>query len=208
MGSSLGMTIEDAGANEIERLQEWRNDVIGSRRRLPDITYSIISYSKFILRFGFIMALILSLIVFSMYNVVPTEYWTKVPSSSLMRYHSEPNVDYRGEMQPYHFWLCFRSLYQNISEDLKTWDNIRTNRRTLRDEYNVDGDELLRSLSDKKVFTADEEKHIRSRGSSRERYDELFQQLFHKNPKIYVLVFLEALTAIGRQDARDFLLSL
>ncbi|CAG0904881.1 unnamed protein product, partial [Darwinula stevensoni] len=94
-----------------------------------------------------------------------------------------------------------------IGEDLKTWDKIRANRRKLRDEYNVDGEELLRCLSDRNVFTAPEEKQIRSKENPKLLYDELFEILLHKNPQKYAPVFLDALTVIGRQDVRDFLLS-
>ncbi|CAG0894304.1 unnamed protein product [Darwinula stevensoni] len=108
------------------------------------------------------------------------------------------NSDYMGEKAP--------SQIQ-ISEDLKTWDKIRANRRKLRDEYNVDVEELLRCLSDRNVFTAHEEKQIRSKENPKLLYDELFEILLHKNPKKYAPVFLDALTVIGRQDVRDFLLS-
>ncbi|CAG0898889.1 unnamed protein product [Darwinula stevensoni] len=93
------------------------------------------------------------------------------------------------------------------SENLISWNVIKANRLVLRDEYNVDGKELLRSLSDKNVFTLFEAKQIRSKDDPRELYDELFEILFHKDRNKYVSIFLNALTAIGRQDARDFLLT-
>ncbi|CAG0892906.1 unnamed protein product [Darwinula stevensoni] len=92
-------------------------------------------------------------------------------------------------------------------ENLKWWNIIRANRLVLRDEYNVDGKELLRNLSDKNVFTPPEEKQIRSKDDPRELYDELFEILFHKDGNKYVSIFLNTLTAIGRQDAREFLLT-
>ncbi|CAG0895503.1 unnamed protein product, partial [Darwinula stevensoni] len=93
-----------------------------------------------------------------------------------------------------------------INEDLETWDLIRANRRKLRDDYNLDFQELLLSLSEKKVFTATEEKQIRSKENGK-LFDELFDILVHKNPKKFIPVFLHTLAEIGRQDVKDFLLS-
>ncbi|CAG0902223.1 unnamed protein product [Darwinula stevensoni] len=86
-----------------------------------------------------------------------------------------------------------------INEEQETWDLIRANRRKLRDDYNLDFEELLLSLSEKKVFTAPEEKQIRSK-ENRKLFDELFEILVHKNPKKFIPVFLHTLTEIGRQD--------
>ncbi|CAG0882797.1 unnamed protein product [Darwinula stevensoni] len=93
-----------------------------------------------------------------------------------------------------------------INEELETWDLIRANRRKLRDYYNLDFEELLLSLSEKKVFTAPEEKQIRSK-ENQKLFDELFEILVHKNPKKFIPVFLDTLAEIGRKDVRDFLLS-
>ncbi|CAG0887761.1 unnamed protein product [Darwinula stevensoni] len=86
----------------------------------------------------------------------------------------------------------------------KTWDTIRQHRRRIRDDFNLDVDELLRFLSDKKVFTHNEEKIIRRVDDLSERFDKLFDILLVKNLDMIPL-FLEALSAMGRNDLRMFL---
>ncbi|CAG0894640.1 unnamed protein product [Darwinula stevensoni] len=98
-----------------------------------------------------------------------------------------------------------RKFIPRMSDEPQTWIRIRANRLKLRDEFNVDGDELLRSLSDKAVFTLHEEKRIRAITDPTMRFDELFHILFNKNPQKYFDVVLEALDHIGRQDAVIFL---
>ncbi|CAG0895641.1 unnamed protein product [Darwinula stevensoni] len=86
-----------------------------------------------------------------------------------------------------------------------TWDRIRENRMRLRDEFNLDFQELLRSLSDKGVFTLIEGQQIRGKPTPKQQFDELFDILICKNPQLYYPVFLKALTDIDRKDVRDFL---
>ncbi|CAG0901620.1 unnamed protein product [Darwinula stevensoni] len=88
--------------------------------------------------------------------------------------------------------------------NMSSWDRIIKNRLKLRDEFNIDPNELRRSLSDKKVITIIEEQQIRGKQNPKEQYDELFAILVSKNPQECVPKFYEALTDIGRQDVRDF----
>ncbi|CAG0886567.1 unnamed protein product [Darwinula stevensoni] len=106
--------------------------------------------------------------------------------------------------------LCLFMAY--AAEDLpaerngtpKTWDKIRQHRRRIRDDFNLDVDELLRFSSDKEVFTNNEEKIIRGVGDLSERFDKLFDILFTKNVD-RIPLFLETLSAMGRNDIRMFL---
>ncbi|CAG0900525.1 unnamed protein product [Darwinula stevensoni] len=86
-----------------------------------------------------------------------------------------------------------------------TWDRIRANRRRLRDHFNLDFRELLRSLSDRSVFLPIEEQQIRGITTPILQFDEFFDLLLRKNPQQYVPIFLEALVEIGREDIRDAL---
>ncbi|CAG0889787.1 unnamed protein product [Darwinula stevensoni] len=86
-----------------------------------------------------------------------------------------------------------------------TWDRIRENRMRLRDKFNLDVHELLRSLSDKGVFTLIEGQQIRGKATPKQQFDEFFDLLMSKNPRLYYPVFLKALTDIDRKDVRDFL---
>ncbi|CAG0894593.1 unnamed protein product [Darwinula stevensoni] len=86
----------------------------------------------------------------------------------------------------------------------KTWDKIRQHRRRIRDDFNLDVDELLRFSSDKEVFTNNEEKIIRGVGDLSERFDKLFDILLTKNVD-RIPLFLETLSAMGRNDIRMFL---
>ncbi|CAG0895639.1 unnamed protein product [Darwinula stevensoni] len=87
----------------------------------------------------------------------------------------------------------------------RTWRRIRENRMRLRDELNLDFHELLRSLSDKGVFTLIEAQQIRGKPTPKQQFDELFDLLMCKNPQLHYPVFLKALTDIDRKDVRDFL---
>ena len=87
-----------------------------------------------------------------------------------------------------------------MSEESQTWKSIRAMRVRLRDEFNVDGDELLRGLSDKSVFTHLEERRIRDITDPKKRFDELFDELFKKNPQKHIESFLKTLTEMGRGD--------
>ena len=73
-------------------------------------------------------------------------------------------------------------------------------REKLRDEFNVDGDELVRRLGSKNVFTHPEEKRIRDITDSKKRFDEFFDELFKKNPEEHIESFLKTLTEMKRED--------
>ncbi|CAG0886566.1 unnamed protein product [Darwinula stevensoni] len=86
----------------------------------------------------------------------------------------------------------------------ENWDTIRQHRRRIRDDFNLDVDELLGFLSDKRVFTHNEEKIIRRVDDLSERFDKLFDILLVKNLDMIPL-FYETLSAMGRNDIREFL---
>ena len=85
------------------------------------------------------------------------------------------------------------------------WDRIRANRVRLRDECNVNLDELLRRLSDKGVFSHHEEEQIKEKIDAANRFDVFFRLLFYKNPERHLDDFLQALRDMGRDDVVDFL---
>ncbi|CAG0895406.1 unnamed protein product [Darwinula stevensoni] len=91
-----------------------------------------------------------------------------------------------------------------MHEPQRNWETIREHRRKLRDEFNLDVDELLRSLSEKKVFTHNEERIIRRVDDLSERFDKLFDILLVKHVEM-IRLFYEALSAMGRNDIKEFL---
>ncbi|CAG0902590.1 unnamed protein product [Darwinula stevensoni] len=100
------------------------------------------------------------------------------------------------------------SQFPNSEEqtnERQSWDGIRDKWLKLRDDYNVELLELLRKLEEKRAVIAIEAKQIRDTGNMKHQYDQLLNVLTSKNPHKYVPIFLQALTEIDRQDARDFL---
>ncbi|CAG0899731.1 unnamed protein product [Darwinula stevensoni] len=73
------------------------------------------------------------------------------------------------------------------------------------DVFNVDGDELLRSLSANDVFTIHEERSIREENDLTKRFDKIFVTLFRKVPEVTYDAFLKSLRDIRREDVANFL---
>ena len=97
-------------------------------------------------------------------------------------------------------------MSQKSNDDQRqTWDRIRANRAKLRDECNVDFDELLLRLCEKGVFSQHEERQIREAAVHTTRFHVFFDVLFYKNPERHFNDFLQALKDIRRDDVVAFL---